>query len=73
MPIVNPSKIQGRAQFIENAEIPSYDFSVKLKDRDEDYSIMISKKGGQVVESSLDREVNEEKISRLDEAVYFAD
>ena len=52
--------------FIENAEIPSYDFSVKLKDRDEDYSIMISKKGGHVVESSLDREVNEEKISQAE-------
>ncbi len=52
--------------FIENAEIPSYDFSVKLKERSEDYSIMISKKGGHVVESSFDREVKEEKISQAE-------
>ncbi len=52
--------------FIDNAEIPSYDFSVKLKDRNEDYSIMISKKGGYVVESSFDREVLEEKISQAE-------
>ena len=52
--------------FIDNAEIPSYDFSVKLKDRDEDYSIMISKKGGHVVETSFDREVKEEKISQAE-------
>lgn len=50
--------------FMENAEIPSYDFSVSLKNRDEKYSIMISKKGGNIVESSLDREVKEEKISQ---------
>ncbi|MBQ7411103.1 MAG: germination protein YpeB [Clostridia bacterium] len=52
--------------FLENAEIPSYDFSVKLKDREENYSVMISKKGGHVVESSLDREVTEEKISQAE-------
>ena len=52
--------------FIEKAEIPSYDFSVKLKDREENYSIMISKKGGHVVETSLDREVIEEKISQTE-------
>ena len=52
--------------YIENAEIPSYDFSVDLKDKDESYSIMISKKGGHVVESSLDREVLEEKISQTE-------
>ncbi len=50
--------------FIENADIPSYDFSVKLKDKEEKYSIMVSKKGGHIVESSLDREVLEEKISQ---------
>ncbi len=50
--------------FIENANIPSYDFSVKLKDKQEKYSIMISKKGGHVVETSLDREVKEEKMSQ---------
>lgn len=52
--------------FLENAEIPSYDFSVKLKDREENYSVMISKKGGHIIESSLDREVNEEKISQAE-------
>ena len=52
--------------FLENAEIPSYDFFVDLKNKEENYSIMISKKGGHVVESSLDREVNEEKISQAE-------
>lgn len=52
--------------FMDNAEIPSYDFTVKLKDRNEDYSIMISQKGGHVVESSFDREVLEEKISQAE-------
>lgn len=50
--------------FIENADIPSYDFSVSLKNKEEKYSVMISKKGGHVVESSLDREVNEENLSQ---------
>lgn len=50
--------------FLENADIPSYDFSVKLKNKTEKYSIMISKKGGHVVESNLDREVESEKISQ---------
>ena len=52
--------------FLENAEIPSYDFTVKLKDKEETYSIMISKKGGHIVQSSLDREVKEEKISQAE-------
>lgn len=52
--------------FLENAEIPSYDFTVKLKDKEESYSIMISKKGGHIVQSSLDREVKEEKISQAE-------
>lgn len=52
--------------FIEKAEIPSYDFTVKLKDREESYSIMISKKGGHIVETSLDREVKKEKISQTE-------
>ncbi len=50
--------------FLENADIPSYDFSVKLKNRDEKYSIMISKKGGHIVETDLDREVNGENITQ---------
>ena len=49
---------------LETADIPGYDFSVKLKNKEEKYSIMISKKGGHVVETSLDREVTEEKISQ---------
>lgn len=52
--------------FLENADIQSYDFVVDLKDRDENYSIMISKKGGHIVESSFDREVQEEKISQTE-------
>ena len=50
--------------FLENADIPSYDFLVKLKNKEEKYSIMISKKGGHVVESSLDREVNAENLTQ---------
>ncbi len=50
--------------FLENADIPSYNFSVKLKNRDEKYSIMISKKGGHIVETDLDREVNTENLSQ---------
>ncbi len=49
---------------LENADIPSYDFSVKLKGKEEKYSIMVSKKGGHIVETNLDREVYEEKISQ---------
>lgn len=49
--------------FNENADIPSYDFSVTQNGKDDIYSIMISKKGGHVVQSSLDREINEEKIT----------
>lgn len=50
--------------FLGNADIPSYDFSVKLKNKEGKYSIMISKKGGHVVQTSLDRDVREEKISK---------
>lgn len=52
--------------FLENATIPAYDFSVSLKDREEKYSIAISQKGGHVVQTSLDRDVNEEKISQTE-------
>lgn len=50
--------------FLENADIPSYDFSVTLNGKNEKYSIMISKKGGHVVETSLDRDVSEENITQ---------
>ncbi len=52
--------------FLENADIPSYDFTVKLKDKEETYSVMISKKGGHIVQSSLDREVKKEMISQAE-------
>lgn len=50
--------------FLENADIPVYDFSVSIKDYDEKYSVTISKKGGHIVESSLDRNVDKEQISQ---------
>ena len=53
--------------YIENADIPLYDFTVKLKKHKEEYSIEISKKGGWLVALENDRNVKEEKIS-LDEA-----
>lgn len=52
--------------FLENATIPAYDFTVSLKDREEKYSISISQKGGHVIQTSLDRSVNEEKISQTE-------
>lgn len=50
--------------FIENADIPMYDFTVEFDNVEEKCSISISKKGGHVVETSFDRSVNEEKISQ---------
>ncbi len=50
--------------FLENANIPSYDFSVKLKNKDDKYSIMVSKKGAHIVETDLDREVKTENLSQ---------
>jgi germination protein YpeB len=50
--------------YLEHADIPAYDFSVSIKNCEEKYSITISKKGGHIVETSLDREVTEEKISQ---------
>ncbi len=52
--------------FLENADIPAYDYSVSLKDREEKYSITISQKGGHIVQTSLDRNVDEEKISQTE-------
>ena len=49
--------------FLGEADIPIYDFSVSLKDKAQKYSIAISKKGGHVVQTSLDREVLKENIS----------
>jgi len=53
--------------FLENADIPSYDFLVKIKDKNHKINISVSKKGGHIVQTSTDREVHEEKISQ-DEA-----
>ena len=53
--------------FIENAQIPCYDFSVELNDNKGNANIEISKKGGHVIGTFRDREVKEEKIS-LEEA-----
>ena len=49
--------------YIENTKIPCYDFSVELKNNKGTANIEISKKGGHVIETFLDREVKEEKIS----------
>lgn len=50
--------------FIEKADIPAFDFLVKVKDVEQKYSISVSKKGGHIIQTSLDREVKEEKISQ---------
>lgn len=52
--------------FIEKAEIPCYDFSIELKNNRGNANIEVSKKGGHVIETFLDREVKEEKISLED-------
>lgn len=49
--------------FIENAKIPCYDFSVKLKNNKGTANIEISKKGGHIIQTFLDREVKESKLS----------
>ena len=56
--------------FIENADIQEYDFTVKLKEKDEKISISISKKGGHIIQTETDREIVEEKISQ-EEANQF--
>ena len=50
--------------FLENADIPCYDFSIKLKNQENIANIEISKKGGLVVEMQKNRKVQEEKISQ---------
>lgn len=54
--------------YLENADIPGYDFIVKFKDTKTSFNIFISKKGGHVVQATSDREVSEEKIS-ISEAI----
>ena len=55
--------------FIENGDIPVYEFVVKIKDgiKDNPMNISISKKGGYVVYMNYNREIKKEKISQ-DEA-----
>lgn len=48
--------------FIENAQIPYYDLTVKYKN-DTEANIAVSKKGGHVVYASLNREVTENNVS----------
>lgn len=50
--------------FLKNADIPEYDFNVKLKNKEEKISISISKKGGHVIQTETNREVKEEKLSQ---------
>ena len=49
--------------FIENGNIPSYDFTIKVKNEDYVASISISKKGGHLVFMNYNRDVNVENLS----------
>ena len=49
--------------FSENGNIPSYDFYVKLKNDKNDVSLSISKKGGHIVFSNYNRDIDVETIS----------
>lgn len=51
-------------QFLQNADIPCYDFSVKLKNQENKANIEIAQKGGAVIEMQNNREVSEEKLSQ---------
>ena len=51
-------------QFLENADIACYDFSVKLKNEDNNVNVEIAKKGGSVIEMQNNRDIQEEKISQ---------
>ena len=53
--------------FIENGEIPVYEFNIKVKDTEAQANIAISKKGGHIVLMNYNREVTTENISQ-DEA-----
>ncbi len=50
--------------FSENAEIPSFDFSIKMKENDETVTISISKKGGHIIFANYNKSVNAETISQ---------
>ena len=55
--------------FIKNGDIPVFQFSIKLKDADENnpMNISVSKTGGHIVYMNYNREIKEEKLSQ-DEA-----
>ena len=50
--------------FSENADIPTFDFTIKLKDEENasDVNISITKKGGHILYSNFDRNVESENI-----------
>lgn len=50
--------------FLKNADIPAYDFSVKLNNKKEKIAISISQKGGHVIQVEANRDVAEENISQ---------
>lgn len=50
--------------FSENAEIPSFDFNVKMKENDNTATISISKKGGHVIFANYNKTVSTEIISQ---------
>ncbi len=54
--------------YIENGDIPVYDFSIKMKNGDKDnYAyVSISKKGGQIVLMNYNRNIDAEAISQED-------
>lgn len=52
--------------YLENADIPGYDFIVEFKDNENKANIFISQKGGHIVLLSKDREVKEERISETE-------
>lgn len=52
--------------YSENANIPSYDFTVKLNDNDNIATISISKKGGHIIFANYNKNVSTEIISEED-------
>ena len=50
--------------YSENAEIPSFDFNVKMKESDIDATISVSKKGGHVIFASYNRAVSAETLTQ---------
>ncbi len=50
--------------YSENAEIPAFDFSVKIKNSDNTATISISKKGGHVIFANYNKNVSTEVISQ---------